>query len=43
LDGRDLRFTVDEAERLASDVATGRLDAAVIAARRRERLVLAAA
>lgn len=43
LNGRDLHFTVDEAERLVLDVATGRIDVPVIAARLRERLVPAAA
>ena len=43
LNARDLRFTVDEAERLVLDVATGQIDVPVIAARLRERLVPAAA
>jgi len=43
LNGRDLHLTVDEAERLVLDVATGRLDVPVIAVRVRARLRPAAA
>jgi len=43
LNGCDLRYTVDGAERLVLGVATGRIDVTVIAARLLERLVPAAA
>lgn len=38
LNGRDMAFTVDEAERLVLDVATGRIDVPEIAAILRERI-----